>query len=267
MSLRDFPELFKHLPQHKPWVITISVISVVVVLGLCGFSSWLLLGHGDDPIGLPTNEPTAEHRDISTRDVDATPMTAADAFPVPEIPAAVEGYPPYVMMGGPEVSDDCSRAADGEVRRLITAGTCSQLLRASFSSYDNNYFVTAGILNLTNETDAGSMRGQIQGLIGSGQGRFLGYVSVPNGNDQLYSAPPNIAIRVKGHFMLYTVVVRQDGADMPVDDPGAAVVVFDVLTTYLLDTVMEKWSVVPGSVPDPSATTDPAGTETTAAAG
>jgi hypothetical protein len=264
MSLRDFPELFKHLPQHKPWVITISVISVAMVLGLCGFSSWLLLRDGDESIGMPNAEPTAQHRDISTRDADATPMTAADAFPGREISAADPGYPPYVMMGEPEVSEDCSRAADGEVRRLITSRGCSQVLRASFSSYDNNYFVTAGILNLPTETDAGDLRTQIQGLVGTNQGRFLGYVSVPDGNDELYSAPPNLAIRVKGHFILYSVVVRQDGADMAADDQGAAVVVFDVLTTYLLENVMERWSVVPGASTDPGTATDPAATDVAA---
>ena len=255
MSLRDFPELVRHLPQHKPWVITISVISVAMVLAVCGFSSWLLLRDERTPIGLPTEGPGAEHRDITTREVDSTPMTEADTFPVREI-VVDPNYPPYVMIGNPHVTDDCTLAADGEVRRLLADQQCSQVLRASFSSYDNKYFVTAGILNLPDVATAGQVATRVQELAQTDQGRFLGYISDPNVNQELYTAAPHLSYLVSGHFLLYTLVVRQDGADIAADETGADVVTHDILKIYLRDTVSDRWSLVPGSATDPAAPAD-----------
>jgi len=252
MSLRDFPDLFKHLPQHKPWVITIGVISVVMVLAVCSFTSWQLLRDESTPIGEPTEGPGVVLRDISTRAADSTPLSVADVFPNPEVPAAEPDWPPYVLMGVPHISEDCSGAVDGEVRRLVVANGCSQVVRASFGSGDNMYFVTAGILNLPDATVAGTLFTSITSLIESGQGRFLGYISAPGVNDVLYRAPPHMAMVVRGHFLLYSVIVRQDGADLAPDE--AEYVVYDLLKAYLRDTVIERWATVPEAVPTADAT-------------
>lgn len=260
MSLRDVPDLFKHLPQHKPWVITIGAISVAMVLAVCSFSSWSLLRDGDQPVGAPTEGPSVEYRDISSRELDPTPLTVADVFPNREIVADPD-YPPHVMMGEPHVSEDCSVAADGEVRRLLVGNGCSQVLRASYSSYDNVYFATAGVLNLPDETVATSLATEIQGLIQTDQGRFRGYISEPTVNDELYSAAPRLGWEVRGHFLLYVVIVRQDGAAIAPEETGADVVTYDILKTYLRETI-ERWSLIPQSGPteslDPSAPVDPA---------
>ena len=55
---------------------------------------------------------------------------------------------PYLRMGEAQVSNDCRAAADGEVRKKLQTIGCSQVIRATFSTPDNKYFVTAGILNL-----------------------------------------------------------------------------------------------------------------------
>lgn len=257
MSLRDFPDLFKHLPQHKPWVITISVISVVMVLAACGFGSWQLLRTENEPVGQPSDGPTVQHRDITSREVDPDPMTVEIAFPLREVPAAEPNWPPYTMMGDPQVSEDCTIAADGEVGRALSDGGCSQVLRASFSSGDNLYFVTAGILNLPDVTAATTLSNEMKSLVESRQGRLLGYISVPDVNQELYTAPPHLAWEVRGHFLLYAVVVRQDGADMEPDE--AEYVVYDLVKAYLRDTVVEQWAIVPDDAPasDPSASADP----------
>jgi len=252
MSLRDFPDLIKHLPQHKPWVITISVISVTMVLAVCGFSSWQLLRADAQPIGLPDETPTVEYRDIDSREADPNPLTIEDVFPSVEIPAAEPDWPPYTMMGEPHVSEDCSVVADGEVKRVLAASGCSQVLRASFASGDNLYFATAGVLNLPDATVAKNLSAEIKGLVESRQGRFLGYVSVPDANRQLYTAPPHLAWEVRGHFLLYAVVVRQDSGEMT---PGEAdYVVEDLVKAYLRGTVIERWALAPESTePDPAA--------------
>lgn len=259
MSLRDVPDLFKHLPQHKPWVITIGVISVAMVLAVCSFSSWTLLRDGDQPVGAPIEGPTAEYRDISSRELDPTPLTVADVFPTREI-VADPNYPPHVMMGEPHVSEDCSVAADGEVRRILVANGCSQVLRASYGSYDSVYFATAGVLNLPDEAVATHIATEIQSLIQTDQGRFRGYISQPTVNDLLYSAAPRLGWEVRGHFLLYIVIVRQDGAAIGSEETGAEVVYYDILKTYLRETI-EHWSLIPESVlpetADPDASVDP----------
>jgi len=258
MSLRDFPDLLKHLPQHKPWVITISVISVVVVLAVCGFSSWQLLRADSQPIGSPTEGPTVQYRNIDSREADPNPLTVEDVFPNAEIPAAQPDWPPYTMMGQPHVSEDCSVAADGEVRRVLVSNGCSQVLRASFASGDNLYFATAGVLNLPDVNVATTLMTSIQGLVETQQGRLLGYVSVPEANRQLYTAPAHLSFLVRGHFLLYAVVVRQDSAEIA---PGEAdYVIEDLVKAYLRGTVVERWAIVPESStepPEPSEEAEP----------
>lgn len=258
MSLRDFPDLFKHLPQHKPWVITISVISVVMVLAVCGFGTYQLLRYEGQPIGLPTDGPTVQYRDISTRELDPNPLTVADVFPSREIPAADPSWPPYLMIGEPHAADDCSAAADGEVKRALGTNGCSQVVRASFASGDNRYFVTAGILNLPDVQVATALHYEIEGLVESGQGRFLGYISDRNVNQVLYTAPPRLTWKVAGHFLLYTVIVRQDSAELTQEE--ADYVEWDVLDTYLDKTVIDGWSIVDEPTTDPAAS-DPAATD------
>jgi hypothetical protein len=228
-----------------------------MVLAVCGFSSWQLLRADTQPIGLPDEGPTVQYRDIDSREADPNPLAVADVFPGPEIPAAEPDWPPYTMMGEPHVSEDCSVAADGEIRRVLATSGCSQVLRASFASGDNLYFVTAGVLNLPDVTTAKNLSTEIKSLVESRQGRLLGYISVPDANRQLYTAPPHLAWEVRGHFLLYAVVVRQDGGEMA---PGETdYVIDDIVKAYLRGTVIERWAVVPESVPSPdaSAAVDP----------
>jgi hypothetical protein len=70
-----------------------------------------------------------------------------------------------------------------------------------------------------------------------------------------------VTMEVRGHFLLYTVVVRKDNAAMATDDAsGAQVINYDVLSKYLRDTVIENWSI------DKSALTPSAGSSATGSA-
>jgi hypothetical protein len=258
MSLREFPGLLRQLPHHKPWMITISVISVVVVLATCGFGSILLLKDEGEPYGQPSDGPVMR-REISTREIDNVPLTVADVFPVQEI-VAEPGVPPYTMIGEPQAGDECGVAGDGEVKRLLSSSDCTQFVRASFNSYDDRYFVTAGILNLADVDSATAISNQVKSLVETEQGRLTGYVSDSRVNLVLQRAAPRLVWAVRGHFLLYAVIVRKDGADIPADDQGARVVADDMLQRYLLDTVIDNWTIAKGTVSptaDPSTTTTP----------
>jgi hypothetical protein len=254
VSLKEVPGLLRHLPQHKPWMITISVLSVAVVLATCGFGSWLLLKEDNTVVGDVAVAPSVQKRDITSREVDNVPLTAADVFPSPEI-IVDPNYPPYRQIGEVQASEDCKVAARDAVRAAVTNAMCSQVIRASFSTPDNKYFVTAGILNLPDVTVAAALATEIKGLVEAGQGALTGYISDPNVNLALNRAAPNLAWEVRGHFLVYTVIVRVDSSDIELGDPGAEVIVYDMLKMYLRDTVLDNWSVMktPEVPVDPSA--------------
>jgi hypothetical protein len=254
VSLKEVPGLLRHLPQHKPWMITISVLSVVVVLSACGFGSWLLLKEDNAVVGDIAAAPSVQKRDITNRDADNVPLTPVDVFPSPEI-IVDPNYPPYRQIGEVQATDDCKVAARDAVRAAVVNAMCSQVVRASFSTPDNKYFVTAGILNLPDVATATGLAAEIKGLVESGQGALTGYISDPNVNLVLNRAAPNLAWEVRGHFLIYTVIVRVDSSDIELGDPGAEVIVYDLLKMYLRDTVLENWSIVktPEIPADPSA--------------
>ncbi|HEY7222146.1 MAG TPA: hypothetical protein VH561_00765 [Micromonosporaceae bacterium] len=262
MSLREFPGLLRQLPQHKPWMITIGVISVVVVLAACSFGSFLMLKDDGQPTGLPSDA-NVQRRDISTREGDSTPLTVADIFPDTQIPAADPSLPPYTMVGKPQAGKDCRYAANREVQRRLGDANCSQYVRASFLSSDGKYFVTAGILNLPDMPSATDFQTQLQQLAATAdQGSLTIYVPDTDKYPTLPSANSYLAADVRGHFLIYAVVVRKNGSDMQPDEPGAKVVVYDMLETYLSNAVT-KWSEVkPPNVPSAGASSHPGSSAT-----
>ncbi len=176
MSLKEFPGLIRQLPQHKPWMIAIGFIFSFVVLAACGFGTWQLLKDEGAPLGAPTDGPSVERRDISSRELDSTPLALENVFPEPEI-VIDPAIPPYTMIGEPQITDACELAGDLEVKRLLEGTDCTQLVRATFNSYDNGHFVTAGILNLRDNTKATEFSDELRNLVDTNQGRLRGSIS------------------------------------------------------------------------------------------
>jgi hypothetical protein len=169
-------------------------------------------------------------------------MTAADVFPSADI-VADPSYPPYKQQGEIQVADDCRVGANGEVGKLLVAVGCNQVVRGVFGSPDGGYLVTAGIFNLPDDASATKASSDIEGLVNGGQGRFTGYISDVNQNLVMGRAPTNLAWEVRGHFIVYTVVARTDGAEISADDAGVKLVVYDILRKYLRDKIIVEWSI------------------------
>jgi hypothetical protein len=222
-------------------MITIGAIALVVVLASCGFASWLLVKGGNAPVGPAIGGPSVVKRDITSRERDNQPLKISDVFPDKQLTVGQIVYP---MIGEAQANDDCRLAAsEGDMRNLVVTNMCSQVVRASFKSSDGTYFVTGGVLNFPDADTAVKVSTSAKDLVSSGKGRFTGYVSDPAVDEVLYSAAPNLAWEVRGHFFVYTVIVRADGADIAADDQGAPPIVYDVLKKYLRDTVIENWSI------------------------
>jgi hypothetical protein len=155
-------------------------------------------------------------------------MTVADVFPNAEI-IADPSYPPYKMMGAAQASDDCRVAGDGDVRKLLQTIGCSQVVRATFSVPDGKV--------------ASQFATDVRGLIADKKGRFTGYISDPAQNVVLGRAPLTHAFEVRGHFLVYIVVVKVDGSEFEPDDPGVKLIQYDVMQKYLRDKVLVDWSI------------------------
>jgi hypothetical protein len=240
VSFREVPGLIRQLPHHKPWMVAIGAIAVVVVLSVCGLGSYLVVKDDSEIIGaVPTAESTVFKRDISNRDADPNPLTAGDVFPAADI-VVDPSIPPYKRIGDPQIADDCRVGANGDVGTLLKDNGCSQVVRATFLTPDGGHYVTAGIFNMP---DTGSAVG-LTGAIGKTQGSILGYA--PNIDPKtlvLVRKATKSELEVRGHFVLYVVYIRADGAPFADDDPNPRVIVYDILQKYLRDHVMGEWSV------------------------
>jgi hypothetical protein len=152
------------------------------------------------------------------------------------------------MIGEPQVVEQCSIAGAVEVRHLLQNTTdCTQVLRATFNSYDDHYFATAGVLNLQDTQSATAFTDQLKELVDTNQGSLRGYISDPNIDNAMGYATSRNAWLVRGHFVLYVVVVRKDRADIGTDTGAVDVIVDDLLRRYLRDVAIARWSEKAGA--------------------
>jgi hypothetical protein len=241
------PDLLKHLPQHKPWVIALSVIATVVVIATCGLGSYMLVRDDATVVGAsPTPTPTVAKRDINDRTTDPAAMTVADVFPGKELPAADPTGAPYKLMGKPQISKDCRIAATNDVGKLLRSLGCSQVIRATFASPDGGYYVTTGVFNLKDNASVMQAHGAIPRLVDEGKGRLSGYVA-NEASRVMGRAPTQLAWDAQGHFLIYTVIARADAKEFTDGDPNVRVIVYDIVEKYLRDKVLVEWSIEKGT--------------------
>jgi hypothetical protein len=241
------PDLLKHLPQHKPWVIALSVIAAVVVIATCGLGSYMLVKDDTTVVGAsPTPSPTVVKRDINDRKTDPAAMTVADVFPAAAVPAADPTVPPYKRMGNAQINKDCRVAATNDVGKLLRSLGCSQVIRATFVSPDGGYYLTAGVFNLKDNAACQQAHGAIPRLVDAGKGRLSGFVA--NAASRVMGrAPTQLAWDAQGHFLIYTVIARADGKEFADGDPNVRVIVYDIVEKYLRDKVIAEWSIEKGA--------------------
>ena len=257
MRLKDaVPGLIRHLPHHKPWMVALGVIAVVVVLATCGLGSYLLVSDDSKVVGAtPETTPAIPMRDLSSRETDPGLLTAADLFPDAEI-VADPSFPPYVRVGEAQVSDNCRIAATGKVGLLLTELGCNQVVRATFKTSDGKHVVTTGVFNLVDNAASVKAHEDIRTLVtDEANGRFNGYI--PDKTMRvLGTAPTNLSWDVRGHFLIYCVIARVDGKAFEPEDPHVPVIVYDLVEHYLRDTKLVEWAVIEES-PGPSAAATP----------
>jgi hypothetical protein len=234
------PGLIRNLPHHRPWMIALSVIAVAVVLATCGLGSVLLFKDDQQLTAQPPATPTIPKRDISSRDTDPALMTVADVFPNPEI-TADPSIPPYKQIGDVQINTDCRVGANGDLGKLLLGKGCNQIIRATFSSTDHHYLVTAGIFNLKDATSANQVVEQVK-TMDAAKGRFQGYITTQD-TLAIGRSATQVGWESEGHFLIYCVIAKSDGLDLATDDPNIKVIVYDMVEKYLRDTVILNWSI------------------------
>jgi hypothetical protein len=238
------PERLLHtVPHHRRWLVTIAAISVVVAVAMCGFGFYNVVW--DEQQGAvvtgPAPSPTPPKRDITNRKVDPKRMTAKDVFPATNI-AVAPGVPAYKMVGNVQSVKDCRVGATADLGKLLRSLGCNQLVRATLTTTDKNYFVTAGIFNLTDDVAARQAHEEIKALVDKEKGRFTGFISTKS-TQILGRAPTQLAWDFDGHFLAYCVIARKDGKSFKSTDPNPRIIVYDIVETYLIDRVIAEWSI------------------------
>lgn len=233
----------------------VAALLGLVVLGACGFLSIRLVQEERDGLNSQTGPvaPSAEAqpRDISSREADPEPLTVDEVFPNDEIVINPD-EPPYTVLETEE-SDDCATAAADALAELLDDLGCSQVVRATVRSPDEDYVITTGILNLTSEADAEGAYDNVLPLIEEGAGRFLGLLAGA-GTESFVLSDTRVGVDFRGHYLLYAVIARADGNEFgAADDRHADLIFWDMIEIYLRTAILDQRAApAPAAEPTPT---------------
>lgn len=211
------------------------IMTSIVVLTLF----FVIAEESRGPIDGSSTRPGTAAEAISSRAVDASPLTREEVFGSPEI-RSVTGAAPYrVTMT--HIDTDCGIATTGDLGGVLGERGCSQVVRAAMIAPYGDYRVTAGIFNLPDADGAKAVGDDTEVLVESGRGSFatLGTGDAP--------APPltQLGWHNVGHYLLYCAISRPDGTLVADEDPYAERITADLVEQYLAEDVLGRRSVNP----------------------
>jgi hypothetical protein len=219
-----------------------SGLGALIMMGVCGLSGFFIIaderrGHGAEAAEVATIRPAVAVRDLGSRRADPLPLRVDEVFGQPEI-AIVPGAEPYrVRMT--HIDTDCHTATTGNLGDLLDRHGCSQVVRASMVAPIDDYLVTAGVFNLTDEAGATSVSAKIKPFVDGGRGSFGG-LAVGLGGEPVAQPAAQVGWHTRGHYLVYCVIVRPDGEAVRAGDPYAQRIVFDLIESYLRDEVLAR---------------------------
>ncbi|MEU8218639.1 hypothetical protein AB0C47_23085 [Micromonospora taraxaci] len=229
------------------WQVLIGGAAVLVLLALCGLGAAALLTEREpqpqstptlQPNAAPTSAPT-ERLTLDSRDTDQAPLTAKELFPGKEVKLG-DGQSSYQVVKT-QSSGSCAVAATGEVADLLVRLGCNQVVRATLRTPDGNHLVTAGLFNLTDKVSAERARDRVRQLLDERQGRFRGLTGTEgDGTSVLTSAPARVGWQVRGHYLAYALVVREDGTAVKAGDAKVGEILFDMIELHLSRGVLQQ---------------------------
>ena len=213
--------------------LVMSGLGAVIMLGICGLGGFFIVaderrGHRAEAADTPSD---AVPYEIVSRQVDAQPLTLEEVFPGPEIRLS-RGDAPY-RITVTHIDAKCDIATTGGLGPMLVGHGCNQVVRAAMVAPYGGYHVTAGILNLADADGAAQVGGQIRQLVESGEGSFAPLAEAPPNPSSGVEPATQVGWHERGHYLVYCVISRPDGAAMAVDDQYAARITVDLLDSYL----------------------------------
>lgn len=227
----------------------VIVAIIVVVLAVTGGGGWYFLHRQADGSGHGAGDVAAQK--IADQKIDPIPLNDAEVFGPGLIPISAGGGSYKVVKT--QAVNDCKTAVGGKITSALTAAGCTQVVRATLTSPDGAYVITAGIFNLADAAKARAAQAAIQTSLDAGTGRFGGMVAGGSTN-VIELAAANAAWQVRGHYLAYCLVAKTDGSAIRAEDPRSHQIVGDVIEDYLSGTVIRKREAGSGPAAGGSAT-------------
>ncbi|SCE95434.1 hypothetical protein GA0070216_103341 [Micromonospora matsumotoense] len=234
----------------RGWQIVVGGAAVLMLLGLCGLGGAVLLidrTPTDDSSPNGQAAPTAPGATapdeqaaggpLDSRDVDRQPLTVKEVFPGKKLVVGVDRHEYQVLKT--QSGSSCAVAATGEIADLLVTLGCSQVVRATLRSPDDDHLVTVGLFNLTDLATAQRVRERIRPLLDDRRGRFRG---MPAGDDteSVATAAARVAWQVRGHYVAYCLVTRDDAGAVPADDKTVREIIYDLIELHLDKGVLDR---------------------------
>lgn len=231
LALRE-PERTMHL--------VMTGIGALIMLGICGLSSFFIIADERRGLGAPDTGITAVAAApyaISSRVIDPEPLTLAEVFSATDIRLRSGDDAYRVTMT--HVDTDCETATTGRLGEVLAAHGCSQVVRAAMTAPYGGYRVTVGVFNLADAEGAAAAGALVRPLVESGEGSFAAMAAgAAPGQDPLARPDSQVGWHDRGHYLMYCVISRPDNAAVQPDDPYARRITADLIDNYLAGEVL-----------------------------
>lgn len=182
----------------------------------------------DDSSVSALDEAAPQSQPLTSRDADADPLTPDDLFDGDVL--SPEGAADYQILGTDSL-EDCVDAGVDEVAELLGSLDCTEVVRATVASPDQDYLATVGAVNLPDVETTEELRTQLESGVDGG----FTALRAGGSSQGLGLSPTVLGFNAYSHFLLYAVVGREDGESASESDDEVAKVVTDVVDVYLVD--------------------------------
>jgi hypothetical protein len=234
--------------RSRTWLTVAIVLIVLVVAG----GGWYYFNRDSGGTAVATNNPpTAEQaKRVADQKVDSASLTEAEVFGSGSVPSSADGGGSYKIVKT-QAASDCKTAVGGDIATVLTSAGCSQVVRATMTSPDGTYVITAGIFNLADSAKASDAQAAIKTAINDRKGRFSGLAGGGTTN-VIELAAANVAWDIRGHYLTYCVIAMANGSAISGDDSRTPLIISDIVEAYLGGTVIHQRETGAGPTPKSS---------------
>lgn len=239
----SLPRPLRHVPPEPQQALhfILSSLGALIVLSIVALTVFFVIAEESrDPVADASAATPVSPESISSRQVDAVPLTREEVFPGASITAAA-GSTPYRLITA-ETDRNCAAATTGGLGPLLAEHGCSQVVRARLTAPYGDYEVTAGIFNLTDAETATRAGDRAGAMVEAGTGTFAS-LTPASGSPVTRLAQMNW--QSQGHYLLYCAISRPDGALVPDDDPYASRIAADIFSHLTDDVLTERATTRP----------------------